>query len=81
MSRLKRQIITLALSLGAVLAAKVYLNRKLALMGGAPSEDAQEAAAPDEREAPASITVESGAAPKAEPAHPSTTTGPLATRP
>ena len=41
MTRLKRQILTLAISLGAVLAAKVYLNRKLALMGDAPRPDAE----------------------------------------
>jgi hypothetical protein len=47
MSRLKRQIITLALALGAVIAAKVYINRKLALGDfQAPAADAVSVDAP-----------------------------------
>lgn len=70
MSRLKRQILTLAISLSAVLAAKVYLNRKLAQMDGSASVDpaAAEAAHQD---AVSGVTVDTGAPPP----------GPVATAP
>lgn len=75
MTRLKRQIITLALALGAVIAAKVYLNRKIAQGGfddmSEPSTAAEPAPSANE------VTIEGYRAPAAA-TPPASRNGPIA---
>jgi len=57
MSRIKRHVLSLAVAFGAVIAAKVYLNRKVAIMEAITGSPAYE-------EPPADgVTVETQSAP------------------